>query len=114
VKKTFRILPLFTLFACTLILSSCKKMQDAKLTFFVSNAGDAHKWAHIRVDINGQSQSFFTPENSNMVLGGCQEDDNATTFYLPAGTYNYTADFGTWSGSVTVDGGDCRLIELRY
>lgn len=102
------------LIACSLMFSSCKKLQNAKVTFYVSNAGDARIWAHIRVDIAGQTKSFFTPESSNMVLGDCQEDENAATFYVPAGTYTYTADYGTWTGTVTVEGGDCQLVSLRY
>ena len=93
---------------------SCKKMQDAKLTFFVSNAGDAGKWATITVNIGALTQNFLTPERRNMGLGECGESSNATTFYLPAGTYSYTADDGRWSGSVTVDNGDCQLIQLKY
>jgi hypothetical protein len=100
--------------ACMLLFSSCTKLQDAKVTFFVSNAGDAHIWADIRVDIGGQTKSFFTPENRNMVLGDCQESANAVTFYLPAGTYTYSANYGSWTGTVTVEGGDCQLINLKY
>ena len=89
-------------------------MQDARLTFFVSNAGDAGKWGSITVKIGALSQSFITPERRNMGLGECGDAENATTFYLPEGTYSYTADNGRWSGSVTVGNGDCQLIQLKY
>ena len=104
---------LICLFVSTLFLS-CKKMQDAKLTFFVTNAGDAGKWGSITVKIGSLSQHFLTPEKRNMALGECGEAENATTFYLPSGTYSYTADNGRWSGSVTVDNGDCQLVGLKY
>ena len=101
------------LFVSTLFLS-CTKMQDARLTFFVGNAGDAGKWGSITVNIGALSQQFLTPERRNMALGECGDAENATTFYLPEGTYSYTADGGRWSGSVTVDNGDCQLIVLKY
>jgi hypothetical protein len=105
----------FILITLSLIyFSSCKKMQDARITFFVTNAGDAGKWGSITVKIGSLSQQFLTPERRNMGLGECGEAENATTFYLPAGTYSYTADNGRWSGSVTVDNGDCQLVVLKY
>ena len=96
------------------VFLSCKKMQDAQLTFFVSNAGDAGKWGSINVKIGALSEHFLTPERKNMGLGECGAAPNSATFYLPAGTYSYTADNGRWVGSVTVDNGDCQLIELKY
>lgn len=90
-------------------------MKDGKVTFFVPNAGDANVWAHIAVQIGGQTGSFFTPSNQNMALGTCDESNsNSVTFWLPAGTYSYTADNGTWTGTVTVDHGDCQLVLLQY
>lgn len=107
----------FCLLTCLFVFTlffSCKKLQDARLTFFVSNAGDAAKWASITVKIGSLSEQFMTPERRNMGLGECGSNENAATFYLPAGTYNYTADGARWSGSVTIDNGDCQLIQLKY
>ena len=104
---------LICLLICTSFFS-CEKMQDARLTFYVSNAGDAGQWGTITVKIGSLSQHFLTPERRNMALGNCSESENSTTFYLPEGTYSYTADNGRWSGSVTVDNGDCQLIQLKY
>lgn len=105
---------LFIYLFVIITVPSCKKMQDARVTFFVSNAGDAGKWGSITVKIGSLSQHFFTPERRNMALGECGEAENATTFHLPGGTYAYTADNGCWSGSVTVDNGDCQLVLLKY
>ena|SRR5690606_5037942 len=105
------------LFISLLVITSfisCEKMQDARVTFFVSNAGDAAKWGSITVKIGDLSKHFFTPERRNMGLGECGVDDNAATFILPAGTYSYTANDGDWSGTVTVDNGDCQLVQLKY
>lgn len=105
---------LFICLSALTIFSSCKKMKDAKITFFVNNAGDAGKWGSITVKIGSLSQQFLTPERRNMALGECGEAENATTFYLPAGTYSYTADDRRWSGTETADNGDCQLVVLKY
>ena len=114
-KKTINILTLITILCITsLFLASCEKEENGKVTFYVSNAGDANVWDAIRVDMANQSKSFMTPENRNMTLSQCQESPNAATFSLPEGTYTYNADFGSWTGSVTVKNGGCTVIELEY
>lgn len=106
---------IFIFFFISTLFLSCDKMQDGGVTFFVANAGDAGKWDAISVSIIGYSEKmFFTPENRNMVLAECGEAENSTTFYLPKGTYSYTVDNGTWSGSFSVDNDDCQLIVLKY
>src|SRR5690606_25749106 len=96
------------LLSASVVFSSCEKLQDASVTFYVTNAGSAGKWDYISVEIAGKSGTFFTPERRNMGLGNCEGDAHAATFNLPPGTYSYTAKgSASWSGSVTVDNGDC-------
>lgn len=110
-KKTHLIICFFV----SILLLSCDKMQDARVTFFVANAGDAGKWDYITVTIPGHPpQQFFTPERRNMALGECGSAAHSTTFYLIEGTYSYTANDGAWSGTFTVDPNDCKLLILKY
>ena len=105
---------LFLLVVVAFSFSSCHKMVDARVTFYVSNAGSAGKWDHISVQLGSQSKSFFTPERRNMSKSGCSEEEYSVTFYLSPGTYSYSASNGAWKGSITVDNNDCKLVGLKY
>ncbi|EMR02380.1 hypothetical protein [Cesiribacter andamanensis] len=96
-----------------LSFSACETESEGRVTFYVGNAGSAGVWDHISVQIGGQSDSFFTPESRNMSLSNCEGDAYAATFILPPGKYSYTAS-NKWSGTVYVEGGDCKIIELQY
>ena len=102
---------------CLLLFNSCEEIvENSRVTVYVSNAGEARKWAYISAEIGGQTESFFTPENRDIALECYSNSSNAAYFDLPPGNYTYkvTDGFIVWSNSFTLRKNQCYIIELVY
>jgi hypothetical protein len=109
-------LALLSAIAVTLLMASCRKDRDNNnngyynynLTFWTAENCSPNP---ITVTVDSQTQQiqeYFPNTPATCGSQGC------ANFYLPTGTYSYTASNidTTWQGSVTVTKGGCTLQQF--
>lgn len=85
---------------------SCQ--YNGKATFWYNSVGTT-----ATVYMGGQSGQITVYYTSGTPT--CGSATGCANFTLPTGTYNYSASstFSTWSGQVTIDKDNCKLILLQ-